>query len=271
MALIRNRVWMFTLILMLGMFTVVGGATSASAQDDTCYPVPPGGCPVVSVDVPCAEVIAAIASDTQTEEQIAALDTNGDGVIDVQDLPDSCTCQELIDAIGAGTIDPGELPEGALADCGCEELVAAIVSGALDPTNLPAGTEDALSLCCEELVAAIAAGDLDVAELPDSLVAVIGTCCEQLVAAIANGDIDLADLPEGVLDGCSCEELQTLVDAGVLAAEDLPEDCGEEVAADEEVAPGLADTGIDAGGLGGLMLMGLVGGMGLLWAARRHA
>ena len=144
------------LALMLSLFVMLG-SSPAQAQDEECYPVPPGGC---EVEPECADIIAAIMEGDVEQDQ------NGDGLIDEADLPASCTCEELIDAITEGVIDIGDLPPDALSDCGCEELIEAIAAGAIDPADLPDGLlEGACS--CDEIQAAIDAGTLDESLLPE--------------------------------------------------------------------------------------------------------
>jgi hypothetical protein len=111
----------------------------AGAQDDSsCYPVPPGGCepapeppppppppppapepPPEVEEVTCEDIIAAIAAGD------VALDQDGDGDIDADDLPASCTCEEIQAAVDAGTLPADALPEECaevevLADTGVE-------------------------------------------------------------------------------------------------------------------------------------------------------
>ena len=298
MTKMMRRVGMFSLVLLMTAFTIAGGPGPVSAQEDECYPVPAGGCPEVADD--CSSIIAAIeAGDT-------SLDQNGDGEINEADLPAECTCEELLDAIAAGTIDPAQLPDDALADCGCSEILDAIASGALDPANLPAGAAEALATCgcaevleainagtldpdnlpqeaadalancgCDELVDAIIAGTVDPADLPGDLGDLLSTCCEALVDAIVAGDLSTDSLPDGLLEECDCDAITELVEAGVLDASALPDDCASAgVAGDtEEPAPELdaVDTGLDTTGLAGLMLAGLIGGAGTLLLARRRS
>lgn len=192
-----RRTGLLGLVLLLGMFTIVG-ISPAGAQEADCYPVPPGGCgPTVQADATCDDIIAAIAADEQVTADNTGLDTNGDGSIDEQDLPASCTCAEILDAIAAGTLDAGNLPAGAIA---------------------------AISTCdCDEIQAAIDAGTLDEGALPGNL--------------------------SEVLAGCQ----------STTVAQDAP------------APPPLADTGIDAEGLAGLMMAGLLGGLALLAVSRRTA
>ena len=301
MTKILRQTGMYALVLLVGMFTMMAVATPVSAQDDSCYPVPPGGCPDVAPE--CADVVAAIVAGDPSDETLAEMDANGDGVLDEQDLPASCTCEELIAAIAAGEIDPANLPPDALADCGCSEILDAIAAGTLDASNLPEGAAEALAQCgcseildaiaagtldadnlpaaaaealaqcgCDELVAAIVAGTVDPMNLPGDLGDLLATCCEALADAVVAGDIDPADLPEGLLEDCGCDTVQTLIDAGVLDADALPEECedGPSVAVSPDNT--LADTGIDAEGMGAMTLGALLaGGLFLLLSRRRTA
>lgn len=115
MTSIMRRVGMLALVLLLGLFAVAGGATTAGAQEETdeCYPVPPGGCPTPTPtetepepEPPsCQDILEAIeAGDT-------SMDQNGDGEINAEDLPEECTCDELIEAVEAGIISEDDLPE----------------------------------------------------------------------------------------------------------------------------------------------------------------
>lgn len=140
----------------------------ANAQEEPeCYPPPPGGC---EVEPTCADIIAAITDEAVVDETTAALDTNGDGVIDEADLPASCTCAEIVDAIAAGTLDPSALPAGALDNCTCDELVEALVAGTLTIDQVPAGALESCS--CEQTQQLVDAGIVDASELPEDCVEV---------------------------------------------------------------------------------------------------
>lgn len=297
MTKILRRTGHLALVLLIGAFTMLGAASPVMAQDDDCYPVPPGGCAETAETPTCADILEAIATDD------TSLDQNGDGVIDAADLPADCgcaelldaiaagtiavedlppdaladcTCAELLDAVAAGTLSLGDLPEGALADCTCEELLDAVTAGTIALEDIPAG---ALADCgCEEIVAAIVAGAIDPSDLPedlaDELLAQISTCCAEIADAVIAGDIDAASLPDGVLEACDCDTLQELVDAGVLEASVL-DDCdggsgdveGDEPS-EEEIIP--AATGADGTGLAALTGVALLAGTGLLLATRRR-
>ena len=114
------------------------------------------------------------------------------------------------------------------------------------------------------------AGTVDPMNLPGDLGDLLATCCDELAEAVIAGDIDPATLPEGLLESCGCDTVQALIDAGVLDADALPEDCeeGPSVA----VAQDIADTGIDAEGMGAMTLGALLaGGLFLLLSRRRTA
>ncbi|WP_370327452.1 hypothetical protein [Euzebya sp.] len=120
----------------------------------------------------------------------------------------------------------------------------------------PGGCETEIT--CEDIIAAIEEG----------------TSAEDSPGLDTNGDgtIDAGDLPSV----CTCDEIESAIDDGRLPETALPEDCVEiETQQDqpsEEPEPEvLADTGIAAGPLALLALVGLGGGALAVGAARRRA
>lgn len=221
MTVFLRRAGLLTLAMLVMVLSVAGVAT---AQDDgpSCYPVPPGGCE--PGEITCEDIIAAIAAEDP------ALDQNGDGVMDAADLPASCTCEELVQAVADGTLDESDLPEECVEDEVEVEDEDEVEVTEVEPTEVT----------CEDIIAAIGAGD---------------------VALDQNGDgvMDAADLPAD----CGCDALRDAVAAGTLDEADLPEEC---VEADVAV---LATTGAPAAPMAALAAVGLLAGFGLVRVSRR--
>jgi hypothetical protein len=112
------------MVLLSALIAVASLSGIALAQEDPdCYPIPAGGCET---------------TPEQDEEQ-------------EETAPEEApTCQEILDGIADGTIDPADLPEGALAECGCPELQELVDAGTLDTADLPDGCEEQEQVLAED-------------------------------------------------------------------------------------------------------------------------